>query len=292
MPKSRKIAVPARASGKVGSLRERMAQGRPPTLQKQRVHTISPPLPVPAATLVEQRRALAACADWTQLHLAEWYGYHAKSVCTLDYVHWWHTAMAERDAAEIAARDAAIARNNGDVAALASGLDLDVKTIPIDTANPGRIIQLDALAMARRIEAAKAQRTKGPRNHASANRHLAFHCPICSTYNEKRGQWSNTVRASNPDRLIICAGTIDRPHDAVPMQFDHSSQPDYRLQDQAAQGALGEHIDNTAGQAYGAQRGTQSEIQLAARKTKRSEIVNASDITQNNPAPRDDDIPF
>lgn len=135
---------------------------------------------------------------------------------------WWHTALVARDQETINAQRLVIAENNADVAALANGLDLDVKHYENASA---RVLQFDAVAMAKRIEAASAKHKNTTRGRAkNANRHLKFECPKC-------GQ---AARAARPDRVMMCLGLFDLPHDPTLMEFDASSQPDYRHQDAAA----------------------------------------------------------
>jgi hypothetical protein len=150
--------------------------------------------------------------------------------------------MADRDAAELAAARAAIERNNGDVAALAHGLSLDVKTHRASTSADSlsfsaTVLQFDAVAMAHRIEQAGAKRKNNTRGRAkNANRHLLYICPICSeriTRGDKT-HWTNTVRASADDRIVLCGGRHGAQHQPTLMEFVLESQPDYRLADMAA----------------------------------------------------------
>ena len=144
----------------------------------------------------------------------------------------YHRLYAERLTDEAATIRETIAQNNADVASIANGLSLDVKVYQSEQA---RVLQFDALAMAKRIEAAGAKhKNKGPRNHKGANRHLAYRCPACSRQNPKTGAWSNTIRASASDRLIMCAGRHGAVHEPTLCEFDESSQPDYRLADASA----------------------------------------------------------
>ena len=157
---------------------------------------------------------------------------HLQTSRFLGWLATYHRLYAERMTAEAATIRETIARNNADVASIANGLSLDVKVYDSEQA---RVLQFDALAMAKRIEAAGAKhKNKGPRTHKSANRHLAYRCPKCSQQNPKTGAWSNTIRASASDRLIMCAGRYGAVHEPTLCEFDESSQPDYRLADAAA----------------------------------------------------------
>lgn len=246
---------------------------KPQKPQPQRVHTSLPPRnPEPNPHL---------CAA-IQAHFADLFGYHRSLShgSAADMVTWWHTALAEADAALIAAQAKAIAANNADVASLANGLSLDVKVIAHTEAkdaisHSARVLQFDAVAMAKRIEAAAAKhKNRGPRGHRSANRHLAYHCPVCSVPTEKPDgttQWSNTIRASAADRVIMCAGRYGAQHEPALCEFDQSSQPDYRLADHAAGTAI--NPDATLTDAYSEAAlahgdHSRSQAQIAARKAK------------------------
>lgn len=238
----------------------------------------------------------------TQAALAFAFGYHrsygrgsAIAADGLDLRDWWHAALADRDAATLSSLRAAVDANNSEVRALASGLDLTVK---IHTSDAARVLQFDALAMSRRIEAASAKhKNKGPRNHAGANRHLAYHCPVCSVSKTKPDgsvQWSNTVRASAPDRIMMCAGRYGAQHEPALMVFDESSQPAYRLEDKYghADDLEGDAAIDRAMRGVGGTGGHTKTISQYRQARAPRQIVNAAGIVQNNPAPRDDDIPF
>ena len=210
------------------------------------------------------------------------------------YAEWWQAALIDADAALIAAQRAAINENNAHVASIANGLSLDVKVTQATEAKDAiehhaKVLQFDALAMAKRIEAANAKH-KNKQRSQSANRHLAYHCPTCSVWNEKRQQWSNTIRASADDRLIMCAGRFGAEHPPALCEFDMGSQPDYRLADHAAGTAIAPDAsptDTYADTIHG--QHNRSATKLAANKAKYRQIVNATGIVQTNPAPRTDD---
>lgn len=220
---------------------------------KKRVYTSAQPLPPPTWRPLSGPAPTALLARiCPQSH-----GDHASA-------DWWHATLdaADQLAATHKAYESRILSHNHDVAALSNALDLPAR----DRTGTG-IIQFDAAEMQRRIAAANARHTnKAPRNHTSANRQLAFHCPVCSVQKTKKGgrvEWSNTIRASNPMRIIICAGTVQNQHPATPMVFDPTSQPTYRLEDQFSDTG---GLDHSGLGASPGHHQTQSQLQLAARQ--------------------------
>lgn len=201
----------------------------------------------------------------------------------------WHVALAERDAQDHAATLARIQTHNLDVAGIASAVDLTAR----DRTGTG-ILSFDWQDMLRRIEQAAAKHAnKGKRGHKSANRHLAYHCPVCSERREKPDGtivWSNTIRASASDRIIMCAGRHGAQHAPALCEFDMSSQPDYRLADSAAGTAI-----DPEGTAYvpeanpeGAHGGTRGDhsrslAQIASRKAKYAADMAAAGIPEPTP---------
>lgn len=175
------------------------------------------------------------------------------------YSDFWHTALVERDAAVIATQARAIADNNANVASLANGLSLDVRVIEAsDNNHTARVLQYDALAMAKRIEAANAKHKNRDKTRATnKNRHLKLVCPTCGL----------PARCSHLDRVLVCGGRFGATHEPAVMQPDEGSQPDYRLADAAAGSAIDPEAELAAELADGAKgQHDRSASQLASRK--------------------------
>ena len=196
------------------------------------------------------------------------------------YVDCWHSLLSARDAVTLHTMRASIADNNADVAALSEGLGLEVKRVGLGAS----ILQFDALAMARRIEAASARhknRDKGARGHKGANRNLKYACPICQ----------RSVRSAGSDRIVMCGGTYDRPHDMALCAFDPSSQPAYRQDDaatMAAQAAGDDVVPFVGATPAGVSQS------LLQQETAKRRPTTARDIVAHNVALAGDDvvIPF
>lgn len=151
------------------------------------------------------------------------------------YVDDWHNLLVARDAHTIAFERAAKAAHNSDLTQIAYKVDLKASI------NEHGIAEFDWQDMMRRIEAAAAKHKNTTRGRAkNANRHLQYICPVCSEQVTRGGKtsWTNTVRASASDRVIMCGGRYSAQHAPTLMEFIPESQPGYRLADQAAGTAI------------------------------------------------------
>lgn len=210
---------------------------------------------------------------------------------------WWQGALHARDAgaaaleaasasfgAAIALERAKVEAHNTRLVEAASLVTLTVR----DIAETG-ILSIDPAEI---MAEARRRKNKGKRGHKSANRWLAYGCPICTKEQERPNgtiQRTNTVRCSADNRLIVCCGTHDAPHDQAIMYLIEESQPQYRLDDK--------YQIEDAGQEQGAEAGhtqTQSQVQLAARRRKALSNPHSADGLADVLAPTKDhsEIPF
>ena len=238
--------------------RSPIGQGR----KAKRVQIVHTPIPLPARTWAKSSPVSATALQGHIEHTAAWQGSlswpAAQELGHNANADWWHSAMAKADQGRISTLQSAIAANNGDVAALASGLSLGVKRVA------GLVLQYDAVDMARRIAAAGAKHRNKPKARGSdkANRHLKYLCPQCG----------KAARSASHDRILLCGGYHSNPHKAELMVFDPGSQPDYRKADSAALYAQeqGEDCAPFVGQTKAGQ--SQSLLQQATSKAKPASI--------------------
>lgn len=209
----------------------------------------------------------------------------------LAWIAWYHAAYAERATSAAAQLANRITDHNRDVAAIASHLDLGAR----DRLGTG-ILQFDWAEMVKRIEQAAAKHKNNTRGRAkNANRHLAYHCPTCSERREKPDgtvQWTNTIRASASDRIIMCAGRHGAQHAPTLCEFDQASQPDYRLADDAAGTAIAPEatsLDTYSETALANGQHSRSAARIAAEKRRYAAKLASDDLADMlTPAPASD----
>ena len=133
-------------------------------------------------------------------------------------VDWWHTALAERDEAELHVLRNATQGNNMTFAVLAEMHAIPTidrtshKATEHGTHHSATVLQFDANELLKQLQAEAAKRKSGRGRARGANRWVAYTCPVCSEQKTKPDgttQWTNTIRCSAADRLILCAGRAD-----------------------------------------------------------------------------------
>lgn len=281
MSRSRRSSRPARASRPARP----KATRRSKATTSPRVHTSAlPPLTASLTPHVNAARALRLIRELASHAPTEAAG-----------ADWWQATLDGRDAmaAALADQEARIAAHNARVIEAASLVSLSV----VDPTSAG----IQTIDPAEIMAAARSRQNKGKRGHKSANRWLAYACPICTQekLTSKGLQFTNTIRASASDRLIICAGFAGTPHNAQICTLLEHSQPDYRLQDKYGTGTddSGDVPENAGAGALPGRSETQSQILLRASRQRRAHAqadgqdALAETLTALS-APAKEDIPF